>query len=100
MKLREYKNEEINKVYEIVKNMKDWSKVACSGLYQRSERNKLMVDMIKFYDHNMDQFSKNSILNSIEAGEKPNLLSMNGCHESFYMYELNGVKFFTNTNLN
>ncbi len=99
MKLREYTNEEIDKVYEIVKNMKDWSQVACSGLYQRSERNKLMADRISFHNHTMNHFSKNSILNSIEAGEKPTLLSMNGCHEAFYMYELNGCKFFTNTSL-
>lgn len=27
------------------------------------------------------------------------LISMNGCHESFYMYELNNVIFFANINL-
>ena len=100
MKLREYTNEEIDNVYTTVKNMKDWALVSCSGLCQRSERNKLMLDKISFRNHDLDLLSKNTIINSIEAGEKPELLSMNGCHESFYMYELNGVEFFTSTNLN
>lgn len=99
MKLREYTNEEIHEIYESVNQMKDWSKVAFSGLYKRSEVNNRMLDAISFQDGKLDNAIKASIINSIEEGKKPTLISINGCHTMFCFYELNGVKFFTNVTL-
>lgn len=96
--LKEYSNQEIDKVWDFVDNMKDWNKISMSGLYKKSERNNRMVDRI-YFSLDINKTDKNTILNKLNSGENPEFISRNGCHESYFWWKMDGFEFGTNMSL-